>query len=56
MYKIIGYSNADAGVREYVVDTIEELNKLSGAMGSSAYCFEDKSFYLKAGNDEWRKI
>jgi hypothetical protein len=56
MYNIIGYADFNAGVKEYVVDTVAELQELPGDMGSSAFCFEDKSFYIKNGNDTWEKV
>lgn len=54
MYNIIDHADHDAGVKEYVVDTIAELEELPGSMGSLAYCFEDKKFYIKDGHGNWR--
>ena len=56
MYKIIGYSSADAGVREYVVDTIVELDQIACAMGSTAFCFENMSIYIMDGEGNWRLV
>lgn len=56
MYNIISYGDYDAGVKEYVVDTIAELNELPGAMGSSAFCFEDSKFYFKDGQGNWKVV
>ena len=56
MYKVIGYSNADAGVKEYVVDTIVELDQITSAMGSTAFCFENMSIYIMDGEGNWRLI
>jgi hypothetical protein len=49
MYKVIDHADYNAGIKEYVVDTMAELESLSGDMGSSAFCFETMKFYLKDG-------
>jgi hypothetical protein len=54
MYNVIDHADYNAGVKEYVVDTIAEMEKLPGDMGSMAYCFEDKKFYIKDGEGNWR--
>lgn len=56
MYKIIGYSNADAGVKEYVVDTLAEMWEISCAMGSTALVLENMNFYIKDGEGGWRAM
>lgn len=56
MYNIIDYADHDAGIKEYVVDTIAEMTKLSGGMGSIAFCFEDMTFYIKDSVGNWRKM
>ena len=56
MYNVIDHADHNAGVKEYVVDTIAEMEKLPGDMGSSAFCIEDKSFYIKSGSGEWVKV
>ena len=56
MYNVIDHADANAGVKEYAVDTVAELMVLPGDMGSSAFCFEDKSFYMKNGKGEWVKL
>ena len=56
MYNIIDHADHDASVKEYIVDTVAELENLPGAMGSSAFCLEDKSIYIKDGSGSWRKI
>lgn len=53
MYKIIDYSDFDAGVKNYVVDTCEEVATLPGGMGSEAYCLEDSKTYIKDGQGIW---
>ena len=49
MYNIIDHADHDAGVKEYVVDTIKEIDTLSGSMGSTALCLENMTFYIKNG-------
>jgi hypothetical protein len=56
MYNIIGYSENDAGVKEYVVDTKAEMPELGGEMGSTAFCLEDMKYYIKDGKGEWREV
>ena len=56
MHRIINYADYDAGVKEYVVETIAEMLNLSGSMGSTAFCLEDMSYYIKDSLGEWRKI
>lgn len=56
MYNIVGYSENDAGVKEYVVDTKTEMLELSGEMGTTALCLEDMVYYIKDGNGEWRDV
>jgi hypothetical protein len=56
MYNIIDYADHNAGIKEYVVDTIAEMAELSGGMGSIAFCFEDMKFYIKDSAGNWRKM
>lgn len=56
MYNIIDHADHDAGIKEYVVDTFAEMAELPGSMGSIAFCIEDKKFYIKDGQDEWRQM
>ena len=56
MYKIIDYSDYDAGVKEIVVDTLAEMYNVPCGMGSQAFCFEDKKFYIKDSNENWIPI
>lgn len=53
MYKIIDYSDYDAGIKNYIVDTCEEVSTLPGDMGSEAYCLQDSKTYIKNGEDSW---
>jgi hypothetical protein len=54
MYNVIDHADHNAGVKEYVVDTVAELISLPGDMGSMAFCFEDMKFYIKDGKGNWR--
>jgi hypothetical protein len=56
MYNIIDHADHNAGIKEYVVDTIAEMAELSGGMGSIAFCFEDMKFYIKDSAGNWRKM
>lgn len=56
MYNIINYASYNAGIREYVVDTIKELELLNCLMGSSALVLEDMNLYLKDGTKQWKKV
>ena len=56
MYRIINYADYDASVKEYVVETIDEMNTLTGGFGSTAFCLETMSYYIKDSHGEWRKI
>ena len=54
MYKIVGYSEASAGIKEFVADTEEDVDKLpSCEMGSTVYVIESGNVYMKNGNGEW---
>ena len=53
MYKIIDYSDFDAGIKSYIVDTLNELQTLPGDMGCEAYCLEVSRTYIKNGEGEW---
>ena len=56
MYNIMKYASHNAGIREYVVDTIKELELLNCLMGSSALVLEDMNLYLKDGTEQWKKV
>ena len=56
MYNIMNYASHNAGIREYIVDTIKELELLSCLMGSSALVLEDMNVYLKDGTEQWKKV
>lgn len=56
MYNIINYASHNAGIREYIVDTIKELELLGCLMGSYALVLEDMNLYLKDGTEQWKKV
>jgi hypothetical protein len=56
MYRIIDHADSDGGIREYVVDTLAELAEISCSMGSTAFCIENMSLYIKDGKGQWRKM
>ena len=56
MYNIINYADYNAGIKEYVVDTVAEIESLPGLMGSTALCLENMTLYIKDGQDKWRAM
>lgn len=56
MYSIIDHADNDAGIKDFVVDTIDEIASLPGSMGSTALCLEDMCFYIRDGKGVWRKM
>lgn len=56
MYNVIDHADHNAGIKEYVVDTIAEMNNLAGDMGSICLCLEDMKYYIKDGQDNWREV
>ena len=56
MYRIINYADYDAGVKEYVVETIAEMNALICSFGSTAFCLETMSYYIRDSHGAWREI
>ena len=58
MYKLIGYSNASAGVKEFVADTEEDLEKIQDCeMGSTCLVLgkESSKLFIKNGKGEWQE-
>lgn len=58
MYKILS-SDGDIsyGIKEFICDTIEELNNLpSCSMGSTAFVISSAEVYMLSGKKEWVKI
>ena len=56
MYKIVDYSDYDAGVKDIIADTMADLEEAPCSMGSTALVLEDMKFYVKDGNDQWKVI
>jgi hypothetical protein len=56
MVKIVEHADYDASVKELVTDTLAELEEVGCSMGSTAFCIEDSTFYIKSGDGEWKKI
>lgn len=46
------------GIKEYVLDTEEEINELplSDPMGSTAFIIENSVVYMMNGKKEWTKL
>lgn len=56
MVKIVEHADYDASVKELITDTFAELKDVGCSMGSTAFCIEDSTFYIKGGDGEWKKI
>lgn len=56
MFKIVDYSDYDAGVRDIVADTMEDLKNTGCSMGSTALVIENMKYYVLDGQGEWRVI
>lgn len=56
MFKIVDYSDYDAGVKDIVADTMEDLNKVHCSMGSVALVIENMKYYVLDGQGKWREI
>lgn len=57
MYNLIGYSETSSGVKEFIADTEEAVNKLpSCEMGSTVFVIETQRVYMKNSNGEWKEI
>jgi hypothetical protein len=56
MYKIINYSKASAGIKEFVADAYEDLSKiLDCEMGSTCLVVDDSKMYVRNGKKEWKE-
>lgn len=56
MYKIISYSKASAGIKEFVADAYEDLSKiLDCEMGSTCLVVNNSKRYVRNGNKEWKE-
>lgn len=56
MYKIVDYSDYDAGVKDVIADTLEDLKDAPCSMGSTALVLEDMKYYVLDGQDNWREL
>lgn len=55
-WKTIQHDN-DNGVREYIIDTLADLEKLpTKYLGSAALCLETSDVYVLNTKGEWIKI
>ena len=54
MYKLLNYSEASAGIKEYVADTEADLVDITDCeMGSVCLVIDTKKMYMKNGSGEW---
>lgn len=54
MIKLVNYAEASSGVKEFVVDTAEELESITNCeMGSTALVIDTSAIYIKNGKGEW---
>lgn len=54
MYKLLNYSEASAGIKEFVADTVKDLEDITNCeMGSSVYVIETSMVYVKNSAGEW---
>lgn len=54
MYKIINYAEASSGIKEYIADTIEDLDTIKDCeMGSICLVLANKTMYVKNSKGEW---
>jgi hypothetical protein len=56
MYKIVDYSDYDAGVKDIIADTLADLKRAPCSMGSTALVLENMKFYVKDGSGNWREL
>jgi hypothetical protein len=56
VYKIVDYSDYDAGVKDVVADTLADLEDVPCSMGSTALVLEDMKYYVLDGQDNWREL
>lgn len=55
MYKLINYSEASAGVKEFIADTEEDVEQISDCeMGSTVYVIATGKVYMKNSSGEWK--
>lgn len=57
MIKIIGYSNASAGIQSWVADTAVEVNEIPACeTGSTVYIIENGEIRIRDGEGNWRAM
>lgn len=57
MIKIIGYSNASAGIQSWVADTAAEINEIPACeTGSTVYIIENGEIRIRDGEGNWRAM
>lgn len=54
MYKLINYSEASSGIKEFIADTVEDLKSIRDCeMGSICLVLSNKTMYVKNSEGEW---
>ena len=54
MYKLINYSEASSGIKEFIADTVEDLEAIKDCeMGSMCLVLSNKTLYIKNSEGEW---
>lgn len=57
MVKLIGYSNASAGIQQWLADTAAEVDNIPACeTGSQVYVIETGEIKIKDGNGDWRAM
>lgn len=57
MVKLVNYAEASSGIKEYVADTEEELNTITGCeMGSTVLVISNGKIFIKDGKENWVEL
>lgn len=57
MIKLIGYSNASAGIQEWLADTVADVETIPACeTGSQVYIIETGEIKIKDGSGNWRTM
>lgn len=57
MVKLIGYSNASAGIQQWLADTAAEVDNIPACeTGSQVYVIDTGEIKIKDGNGDWRAM
>ena len=56
MYKIVDYSDHDAGVKDIVADTMDDLLEAPCSMGSVALVLTNMKYFILDGSGNWREL